>query len=110
MDVSAVLFIVIALALIAATVLIVIQTGFARLSSVIGIMGDGIPIGKLAPAKSLRLEGSMRREPPRYPPGEDMVCGFLDTSWRMHSQPLPSGALSLSSFTPWQTYQGRCCY
>lgn len=53
MDVSAALFIAVALGLMAATVLLVIHTGFARLNSIIGIMGDGLPMGQLVPSWKL---------------------------------------------------------
>jgi hypothetical protein len=50
MDLSALLFIGVAVLLIVAAIMVVIQAGFARLESSIGIMGDGIPVGKVAPS------------------------------------------------------------
>src|SRR5260370_13272321 len=53
MDAGAFLFVCVALILIAATLFIMMSAGFARLESSIGIMRDGIPLGKQAPSWQL---------------------------------------------------------
>jgi hypothetical protein len=59
-----ILFLSVALVLIAATVLQIVRTGYARLDSSIGILRDGIPPGKPAPSWSLPdLEGHLRVTP-----------------------------------------------
>lgn len=64
MDFSAFLFICVALLLIVATILVVISTGIGRLESSIGIISDGIPIGRAAPSWNLSdLQGVFQRTP-----------------------------------------------
>jgi hypothetical protein len=59
-----ILFLSVALVLIAATVLQIVRTGYARLNSSIGILRDGIPPGKPAPSWSLPdLKGHLRVTP-----------------------------------------------
>lgn len=50
MDVGAILFIVVALALMAAIILLFVSGGIAGLESSIGILSDGIPVGNPAPS------------------------------------------------------------
>src|SRR5215469_12834429 len=59
-----ILFLGIALALIALTLLAILRTAFARLNSSVGILRDGFPPGKTAPPFSLPdLEGHLRVAP-----------------------------------------------
>ena len=66
MDFGALLFICITLLLIVATLLVLIRTGFARLDGSIGIMSDGISVGKAVPSLSLLdLQGRPQNIPTR---------------------------------------------
>jgi hypothetical protein len=64
MFISGIIFLGIALTLIILLLLVIAQTGFARLESIVGIERDGFPVGTVIPPWSLPdLTGQIRKTP-----------------------------------------------